>query len=53
MPGFAMLPLLPVMMENCAECTYPVGEDVSVGVMFTASNVVALGFIFLLQVSAA
>jgi hypothetical protein len=53
MSGFAMLPLLPVMMENCAECTYPVGEDVSMGLMFAASNVVALGFIFLLQVSAA
>jgi hypothetical protein len=44
-----MLPLLPVMMENCAECTYPVGEDVSMGLMFAASNILGLGFIFALQ----
>jgi hypothetical protein len=29
-----MLPLLPLMMENCAECTYPVPEDISMGLMF-------------------
>ena len=31
-----MLPLLPVMMENCAECTYPIPEDMSMGVMFAS-----------------
>lgn len=32
--GVSVLPLLPVMMENCAEVTYPVSEDVSMGLMF-------------------
>ena len=32
--GLSILPLLPVMMENCAECTYPIPEDLSMGVMF-------------------
>jgi len=47
--GFFMLPLLPVMMENCAECTYPIPEDMSMGVMFATSNLLGLGFIFALQ----
>ena len=33
--GSSVLPLLPVMMENCAEVTYPVSEDVAMGLMFT------------------
>lgn len=32
--GFFILPLLPVMMENCAECTYPISEDLSMGILF-------------------
>ena len=48
--GLFMLPLLPLMMENCAECTYPVPEDISMGLMFAASNILGLGFIFALQV---
>jgi len=32
--GLSILPLLPVMMENCAECTYPIPEDLSMGIMF-------------------
>lgn len=31
--GFTMLPLLPIFMETCAETTYPVSEDVSVGAL--------------------
>lgn len=49
--GFCILPLLPIMMENCAECTYPVQEELSMGILFTGCNVVGLGFIFALQVS--
>lgn len=33
--GFAVLPLLPVMMENCAEVTYPVSEDMAMGILLT------------------
>ncbi len=47
--GFCILPLLPVMMENCAECTYPIPEELSMGVLFVGANVLGLGFIFALQ----
>jgi hypothetical protein len=33
-----MLPLLPLMMENCAECTYPISEDISMGLMFAGTH---------------
>eukprot|EP00981_Chlorochromonas_danica_P012788 scaffold5400_cov159-Ochromonas_danica.AAC.7 len=42
--GVSVLPLLPVMMENCAEVTYPVSEDVSMG-----SNLLGLAVTFILQ----
>lgn len=29
--GFFALPLLPVMMENCAEVTHPLSEELTVG----------------------
>jgi hypothetical protein len=38
MAGLFMLPLLPLMMENCAECTYPVSEDISMGLMFAGTH---------------
>jgi hypothetical protein len=44
-----MLPILPVAIENAAETTYPVSEDVSVGVMFVGGNLTGVGFIFLMQ----
>lgn len=37
--GLSILPLLPVMMENCAECTYPVPEDLSMGILFVGMSV--------------
>jgi MFS family permease len=49
--GMFILPLLPVMMENCSECTYPVPEDISMGILFAGCNVLGLGFIFSLQVN--
>ncbi|RYG64164.1 hypothetical protein EON64_14540 [archaeon] len=36
--GFAVLPLLPVMMENCAEVTYPVSEDMAMGILLTGKE---------------
>jgi FLVCR family MFS transporter 7 len=36
--GGCVLPLLPVMMENCAECTYPVPEEVSMGILFVGKK---------------
>ena len=49
--GAFILPLLPVVMENCAECTYPVPEETSMGILFVGANYVGLGMIFMLQVS--
>lgn len=47
--GACVLPLLPTMLENCAECTYPIPEEVSAGILYSGSNLSALGFIFALQ----
>lgn len=35
--GFTMLPLLPIFMETCAETTFPVSEDVSVGALLVGT----------------
>jgi len=40
--GAAMLPLLPVCMECAAECSYPVSEDASSGLMLFAGNAVGI-----------
>ena len=40
--GLVMLPLLPVCMECAAECTYPVSEDASSGLMLFAGNLVGI-----------
>ena len=45
------MPILPVSLENCAECTYPLPEDLSVGILNIGQNVLGLPFIFGLQVS--
>jgi hypothetical protein len=29
-----MLPMLPAVVENCAECTYPLPEELSIGLLF-------------------
>ena len=42
MLGMSILPLLPVMMENCAECTYPVPEDLSMGILFVGQSMMQL-----------
>lgn len=48
--GATMLPLLPIFMETCAETTYPVSEDVSVGALLVGGNIFGVAFIFALQV---
>ena len=30
-----MLPMLPAVLENCAEITYPISEEFSTGLLFT------------------
>lgn len=37
--GFTIVPLFPACLENVAECTYPVSEDMSVGILLTLGNI--------------
>lgn len=46
--GLCMLPLLPIAMECAAECTYPMNEEVSSGILMFAGNLFGVGLIFLL-----
>jgi hypothetical protein len=41
--------MLPVMIENSIECTYPVSEELSAGILFTAGNVVGIPVTIFLQ----
>lgn len=47
--GFFMLPILPVTIENAVECTFPVSEDDSAGVLLTTGNMLGVAFIIILQ----
>mmetsp|Transcript_3261 Transcript_3261/g.6189 ORF Transcript_3261/g.6189 Transcript_3261/m.6189 type:complete len:527 (-) Transcript_3261:39-1619(-) len=47
--GLFMIPMLPVMIENSIECTYPVSEELSAGILFAAGNVVGIPVTFLMQ----
>eukprot|EP00520_Triparma_pacifica_P002221 CAMPEP_0118645176 /NCGR_PEP_ID=MMETSP0785-20121206/7357_1 /TAXON_ID=91992 /ORGANISM="Bolidomonas pacifica, Strain CCMP 1866" /LENGTH=303 /DNA_ID=CAMNT_0006537033 /DNA_START=579 /DNA_END=1487 /DNA_ORIENTATION=+ len=49
MLGFFMIPMLPCMIENAVECTYPLPEELSVGVLFAAGNVLGIGTTILMQ----
>ena len=47
--GFFMMPMLPVTLETAVECTYPVPEENSCGLLMTAGNIFGVGFIFAAQ----
>lgn len=47
--GFCILPMLPTVLENCAEVTYPMVEDLPVGILFVGGNVLSIGLTFALQ----
>jgi hypothetical protein len=32
--GFCSLPVLPAVLENCVECTYPISEERSIAILF-------------------
>lgn len=49
--GLCMLPMLPAVVENCAECTYPLPEELSTGILFVGGNIMGIPFIFIVQVS--
>ena len=40
--GACLIPLLPIALENAAESTFPVPEDVSSGLLMIAGNYVGL-----------
>eukprot|EP01034_Spumella_vulgaris_P025374 gene25374-31826_t len=47
--GSMNIPQIPVTCENCAESTYPLPEELSVGVMFAISSLAGVVYVFILQ----
>eukprot|EP00602_Paraphysomonas_sp_CaronLab_P009569 CAMPEP_0185020156 /NCGR_PEP_ID=MMETSP1103-20130426/2757_1 /TAXON_ID=36769 /ORGANISM="Paraphysomonas bandaiensis, Strain Caron Lab Isolate" /LENGTH=490 /DNA_ID=CAMNT_0027550885 /DNA_START=215 /DNA_END=1687 /DNA_ORIENTATION=- len=47
--GLFMLPMLPAVVENCAECTYPIPEELSTGLLFVGGNIIGIPCIFIAQ----
>ncbi len=47
--GFVALPLLPIMMELCAECTYPIPEEISTGILHNGGNAFGVAVVFIVQ----
>lgn len=47
--GACVLPLLPAVLENCAECTYPLSEDLSTGILFAGGNIIGMPITFGLE----
>ena len=47
--GMTMLPLLPLAMECACECTYPISEDLSSGVLLSAGQVSGIFILFVLN----
>lgn len=43
--GFSMIPIMVVGFELGVECTYPIGEAMSTGVMMSATQVVGIIFV--------
>jgi FLVCR family MFS transporter 7 len=46
--GFFLMPLLPLALENAAECSYPVAEDNAASLLLGLGNVVGFAAIFAL-----
>lgn len=40
--GLTILPIIPATIVNSVECTYPLREDLGVGVMYVAANLAAI-----------
>ena len=47
--GLCMIPLLPATMENAAECTYPIPEELSVGILLIGGNILGIPIVLILQ----
>lgn len=50
--GFVTVPLIPLVVENCAEISYPVPEHISFGVLMIVNIAVSLGMSFAFEVCA-
>jgi len=46
--GFFMMPLYPVVLETAVECTYPVREENSGGLLLLAGNILGMIFTFVI-----
>jgi hypothetical protein len=47
--GSCVICLLPIVTENCAEVTYPISEDISVGVLLMGGNYAGIAITFTMQ----
>merc|ERR550534_3396074 len=47
--GVFVLPLLPICIEIGVECTYPVPEEYSTGLLMASGNVISLPLVFLIS----
>jgi hypothetical protein len=47
--GACCFSVLPCAIQNSAECTYPIDEDKSTGLLFTGGNIVGIPFTLVLQ----
>jgi FLVCR family MFS transporter 7 len=47
--GACLIPLLPISLENAAECTFPVPEEVSSGLLLIVGNYIGLALILVMQ----
>ena len=47
--GLCMIPLLPATMENAAECTYPIPEELSTGVLLIGGNLIGIPIVLILE----
>jgi FLVCR family MFS transporter 7 len=47
--GFFVLATIPAGLQNAVECTYPVSEDISVGLLYLTANLVTIPYTFIGQ----
>lgn len=48
--GFVTVPLIPLVVENCAEISYPVPEHISFGLLMIFNISISLGLSFAFEV---
>lgn len=48
--GFTLLPIIPSTIVNSVECAHPVSEDLTVGLLYSGANTLAVGMTFIGQI---